>query len=170
MAETQKPTAEAREGRSEGCRAGHREVITAEVAGTFKSDLKRVMKARSINNQQDVHQRLLINLTVADLDAQAKVLLCVTPPIVVTEKVSRIIRAAGLKSLDDDQPEPDDEIDIPNNLPYSLKRQKTFLPRRAFETARKKWPTSSTFLFLCRFCFLRAKSCLHCQLRSFFWR
>jgi hypothetical protein len=31
----------------------------------------------------------------------------------VREKASRIIQAAGMKSLADDPPEPDDEIDIP---------------------------------------------------------
>lgn len=36
-----------------------------------------------------------------------------TTPFVVTEKVSRLIQAAGRKSLADDPPEPDDEIDIP---------------------------------------------------------
>jgi hypothetical protein len=34
-------------------------------------------------------------------------------PFVVTEKVSRIIRAAGMKSLADDPPEPEDEVDAP---------------------------------------------------------
>jgi hypothetical protein len=38
---------------------------------------------------------------------------CVTTPFVVSEKVSCTIREAGLKSLADDPPEPDDEIDIP---------------------------------------------------------
>ena len=38
---------------------------------------------------------------------------CVTTPFVVTEKVSQIIRAAGLMSLDDDPPEQSDEVDIP---------------------------------------------------------
>lgn len=33
-----------------------------------------------------------------------------TTPFVVSEKVSRIIRAAGLKSLAADPPEPEDEI------------------------------------------------------------
>ncbi|VVP34975.1 hypothetical protein PS870_04517 [Pseudomonas fluorescens] len=84
-----------------------------EVAGVFKPDLQRVMKAHGINNQQDIHQRLLINLIAADFETQAKMLQCVTTPFVVNEKVSRMIREAGLKSLADDPPEPDDEIDIP---------------------------------------------------------
>lgn len=45
--------------------------------------------------------------------AAAQMLECVTTPFVVTEKVSRIIRAAGLKSIADDPPEPDDEIEKP---------------------------------------------------------
>ena len=76
----------------------------------FKPDLQKVMKAHGINNQQDIHQRLLINLIAADFETQAWMLRCVTTPFVVTEKVSRLIRAAGLKSLADDPPEPDDEV------------------------------------------------------------
>ena len=56
---------------------------------------------------------MLINLIAADFDTQAKMLACVTTPFVVSEKVSRLIRAAGLKSLADDPPEPDDEIETP---------------------------------------------------------
>lgn len=81
-----------------------------EVAGVFKPDLQKVMKAHGINNQQDIHQRLLINLIAADFETAARMLRCVTTPFAVTEKVSRIIRAAGLKSLADDPPEPEDEI------------------------------------------------------------
>ena len=84
-----------------------------EVAGVFKPDLQKVMKAHGINNQQDIHQRLLINLIAADFKTQAQMLKCVTTPFVVTEKVSQLIRAAGLKSLADDPPEPDDEIETP---------------------------------------------------------
>jgi len=84
-----------------------------EVAGVFKPDLQRVMKAHGIKNQQEVHQLLLMNLIAADFETQAKMLSCVTTPFVVSEKVSRLIRAAGMKSLADDPPEPDDEIDIP---------------------------------------------------------
>jgi len=90
------------------------EKFTVEVAGVFKPDLKRVMAAHGINNQQDIHQRLLINLIAADFETQAKMLHCVTTPFVVTEKVSRMIRAAGMKSLADDPPEPEDEIEKPN--------------------------------------------------------
>lgn len=89
------------------------EKFTVEVAGVFKPDLKRVMAAHGINNQQDVHQRLLMNLIAADFETQAQMLKGVTTPLVVTEKVSRLIEVAGRKSLADDPPEPDDEIDIP---------------------------------------------------------
>ncbi|WP_395603773.1 hypothetical protein AB4P91_22790 [Pseudomonas sp. B21128] len=88
------------------------EKFTVEVAGVFKADLKAVMKAHGINNQQEIYQLLLMNLIAADFETQAKMLRCVTTPYVVTEKVSRLIEAAGLKSLADDPPEPEDEIEI----------------------------------------------------------
>lgn len=97
------------------------EKFQIEVAGVFKPDLQRVMKAHGINNQQDIHQRLLINLIAADFDTQAKMLECVTTPFVVSEKVSRIIREAGLKSLADYPPELEDEIDIPDNTYATLR-------------------------------------------------
>ena len=122
MAEVQQqePTAEAIKQRKKREKAAARdaalgvEKFTVEVAGVFKPDLKRVMAAHGINNQQDIHQRLLINLIAADFETQAKMLHCVTTPFVVTEKVSRMIRAAGMKSLADDPPEPEDEIEKPN--------------------------------------------------------
>lgn len=119
MAETQQPTAEALKQRRKREKAAATaaklgiEKFTVEVAGVFKPDLQRVMKAHGINNQQDVHQRLLANLIEADFETQAEMLHRDTTPFVVTEKVSRIIRAAGLKSLADDPPEPDDEIQRP---------------------------------------------------------
>lgn len=73
------------------------------------------MKAHGINNQQDIHQRLIINLIAADFETQAKMLRCVTTPFLISEKMSRLIKAAGMKSLADDPLEPDDEIDIPPN-------------------------------------------------------
>ncbi len=91
------------------------EKFTVEVAGVFKPDLKRVMAAHGINNQQEIYQLLLMNLIAADFDTQAQMLKCVTTPFVVTEKVSRLIEAAGMKSLADDPPEPDDEIVYKNN-------------------------------------------------------
>ncbi|WEJ03545.1 hypothetical protein N2A98_15445 [Pseudomonas sp. FJ2-5-13] len=114
--EEQQPTAEALKQRRKREKAAAKdaalgvEKFTVEVAGVFKGDLRKVMKAHGINNQQDIHQRLLINLIAADFETQAQMLKCVTTPFVVTEKVSQIIRAAGLKSLADDPPEPEDEI------------------------------------------------------------
>lgn len=90
------------------------EKFTVEVEGVFKPDLKRVMATHGINNQQEVYQLLLMNLIAADFETQAKMLRCVTTPYVVTEKVSRIIQAAGMKSLADDPPELEDEIEHPN--------------------------------------------------------
>ncbi|PYC33888.1 hypothetical protein [Pseudomonas protegens] len=93
--EEQQPTAEAikqrrkREKEAERNKAFGVEKFTIEVAGVFKRDLKKVMKAHGINNQQDIHQRLLINLIGADFETQAAMLRCVTTPIVVSEKVSR---------------------------------------------------------------------------------
>ncbi|WP_085631502.1 hypothetical protein [Pseudomonas sp. R16(2017)] len=116
MAEVQEPTKEAikqkkkREKTAAKDAALGVEKFTVEVAGVFKPDLKAVMKAHGINNQQDIHQRLLMNLIAADFETQAKMLRCVTTPFVVTEKVSRMIKAAGMKSLADDPPEPEDEI------------------------------------------------------------
>ncbi|MBE8594038.1 hypothetical protein IQK56_25715 [Pseudomonas sp. MAFF 301449] len=117
--EQQEPTAEAKKQRRKREKAAAKdaalgvEKFTVEVAGVFKPDLRKVMTAHGINNQQDIHQRMLINLIGADFETQAQMLKCVTTPFVVTEKVSRIIRAAGLKSLADDPPEPDDEIETP---------------------------------------------------------
>jgi hypothetical protein len=117
--EEQQPTAEALKQRRKREKAAAKdaalgvEKFTVEVAGVFKRDLRKVMKAHGINNQQDIHQRLLINLITADFETQAQMLKCVTTPFVVTEKVSQIIQAAGLKSLADDPPEPEDEITSP---------------------------------------------------------
>lgn len=117
--EEQQPTAEALKQRRKREKAAEKdaalgvEKFTVEVAGVFKGDLREVMKAHGINNQQDIHQRMLINLIAADFETQAQMLKCVTTPFVVTEKVSQLIRAAGLKSLADDPPEPEDEVETP---------------------------------------------------------
>jgi chemotaxis methyl-accepting protein methylase len=93
MAETQQPTAEALKQRRKREKAAETaaklgiEKFTVEVAGIFKKDLQRVMKAHGINNQQDIHQRLLMNLIAADFEAQANMLHIKTTPFVVTEKV-----------------------------------------------------------------------------------
>lgn len=119
MAEEQLPTAEALKQRRKREKAAAKaaalgvEKFTVEVAGVFKPDLKRIMKAHGFNNQQEVHQNLMRNLIAADFKTQAWMLRCVTTPFVVTEKVSRLIREAGMKSLADDPPEQDDNIDIP---------------------------------------------------------
>lgn len=117
--EQQEPTAEAIKQRRKREKAAAKdaalgvEKFTVEVAGVFKPDLKAVMKVHGINNQQEIYQLLLMNLIAADFETQAKMLRCVTTPYVVTEKVSRLIEAAGRKSLADDPPEPEDEIEIP---------------------------------------------------------
>ncbi|NMY81640.1 hypothetical protein HBO01_23455 [Pseudomonas rhodesiae] len=117
--EEQQPTAEALKQRRKREKAAAKdaalgvEKFMVEVAGVFKGDLRKVMKAHGINNQQDIHQRLIINLITADFETQAQMLRCATKPFVVTEKASQIIRAAGLKSLDYDPPEQSDEVDIP---------------------------------------------------------
>lgn len=119
MAEVQEPTKEAIKQKKKREKAAAKdaalgvEKFTVEVAGVFKPDLKRVMVAHGFNNQQEVYQNLLRNLIAADFETQAKMLRCVTTPFVVTEKVSRIIQAAGMKSIADDPPEPDDEIFTP---------------------------------------------------------
>ncbi|MDR8389264.1 hypothetical protein MKS85_27520 [Pseudomonas sp. JL2] len=118
MAEEQQPTAEALKQRRKREKAAAKAValgiekFTVEVAGIFKKDLQRVMKAHGINNQQEVYQ-LLMNLIAADFETQAQMLKCVTTPFVVTEKVSRLIEAAGTRSLANDPPELDDEVDVP---------------------------------------------------------
>ena len=114
--EEQQPTAEALKHRRKREKANEKnaalgvEKFTVEVAGVFKADLKRLMKQHGFNNQQEVFQNLLRNVIAADFETAAHMLKCVTTPFVVTEKVSRLIRAAGLKSLIDDPPEHDDEI------------------------------------------------------------
>jgi len=71
------------------------------------------MKQHGFNNQQEVHQALRRNVITAEFETAAQMLKCVTTPFVVTEKLSRPSRAAGMKSLQDDPPEPDDEIKLP---------------------------------------------------------
>jgi hypothetical protein len=87
MAETQQPTAEAPQAAPKAAALGVKK-FTVEVAGVFKPDLQRVMKVHGINNQQDVHQRLLMNLIAADFEGQAKMPRCVTTPYEPSE-VSR---------------------------------------------------------------------------------
>jgi len=118
--EQQEPTAEALKQRRKREKAAAKdaalgvEKFTVEVAGVFKADLKRLMKQHGFNNQQEVFQNLLLNVIAADFETAAQMLKCVTTPFVVTEKVSKIIRAAGLNSLAEDPPEPGDEIEKPS--------------------------------------------------------
>jgi len=118
MAETQQPTAEALKQRRKREKAAAKaaalgiEKFTVEVAGVFKPDLQRVMKAHGINNQQDVHQRLLMNLIGADFETQAKMLHRDTTPFVVTEKVSRDLYNKTMAELVAD---PGDEIISPSS-------------------------------------------------------
>lgn len=116
MAEVQEPTKEAIKQKKKREKAAAKdaalgvEKFTVEVAGVFKPDLKAVMKAHGINNQQDVHQRLLMNLIAADFETQAQMLKCVTTPFVVTEKVARHLRDAGLQHLAKHPGEEGDEV------------------------------------------------------------
>ncbi len=81
-----------------------------EVAGVFKPDLKRVMKEHGIDNQQDIHQRLLRNLIAADFETAAWMLRNVTTPYEITEKVSCVFRDESLAELKRD---PGDESFAP---------------------------------------------------------
>ncbi|MGF6152025.1 hypothetical protein [Pseudomonas fluorescens] len=116
MAEEQELTAEAIKQRKKREKAAARdaalgvEKFTVEVAGVFKPDLKRVMAAHGINNQQDIHQRLLTNLIGADFETQAWMLRGVTTPYEPSEKVSRAFYDQSLLMT---QQDPGDEIISP---------------------------------------------------------
>ena len=118
--EQQEPTAEALKQRRKREKSALKDAALGigkfqiEVAGVFKPDLQRVMKAHGINNQQDIHQRLLINLIAADFETQVKMLQCVTTPFVVSEKVSLQLKDAGLQHLAKYPGEPEDEIIMPD--------------------------------------------------------
>jgi hypothetical protein len=113
MAEEKELTEEAKKQRRKREKAAAKdaalgvEKFTVEVAGVFKPDLKRVMAAHGINNQQDIHQRLLINLIGADFETQAQMLKCVTTPFVITEEVSREFHNQSLLEISKD---PGDQI------------------------------------------------------------
>ncbi|EJN17289.1 hypothetical protein PMI36_05623 [Pseudomonas sp. GM79] len=117
MAEEQELTAEAKKQRRKREKAAARdaalgvEKFTVEVAGVFKPYLKRVMAAHGINNQQDIHQRLLINLIAADFETQAWMLRNVTTPYEIPEKVSR---AFYEKSMAEIMADPSDMIITPD--------------------------------------------------------
>lgn len=65
------------------------------------------MVAHGINNQQDIHQRLLKKLIDAVFDTQATMLRCVTTPFVVTEKGSRAFYNQSMLMI---QQDPGDEV------------------------------------------------------------
>jgi hypothetical protein len=113
MAEEKELTEEAKKQRRKREKAAAKdaalgvEKFTVEVAGVFKPDLKRVMAAHGINNQQDIHQRLLKNLISADFKTQAWMLRNVTTPYEIPEKVSR---AFYEKSMAEIAADPGDEM------------------------------------------------------------
>lgn len=116
MAEEQELTAEAIKQRKKREKSAAKdaalgvEKFTVEVAGVFKPDLKRVMAAHGINNQQDIHQRLLKKLIGADFETQAWMLRNVTTPYEPSEKVSR---AFYEKSMAEIAENPGDEVIYP---------------------------------------------------------
>ncbi|CAI8709763.1 hypothetical protein [Pseudomonas sp. IT-P291] len=120
--EQQEPTAEAikqRRKREKGAAKNAAlgiEKFTVEVAGVFKPDLKKVMAAHGINNQQDIHQRLLKNLIGANFETQAWMLRNVTTPYVIPEKVSQAFHEKSMAEL---AANPGDEIIAPVRMdPY----------------------------------------------------
>ena len=111
--EQQKPTAEAIKQREKREKENTKNAalgvgkFQVEVAGVFKPDLQKVMNAHGINNQQDIHQRLLMNLIAADFETQAQMLRCVTTPYEPSVKVSRAFHKESMSELARD---PGDEI------------------------------------------------------------
>jgi hypothetical protein len=99
------PTAEAIKQKKKRAKAAAKDVALGigkfqiKVAGVFKPDLKKVMKAHGINNQQDIHQRLLKNLIGADFETQSWMLRNVTTPYEPSEKVSRAFHDESLAEL-----------------------------------------------------------------------
>jgi hypothetical protein len=126
MVEEQQSTAEAikqrkkREKQAAKAAALGVEKFTVEVAGVFKPDLKRVMAAHGINNQQDIHQRLLINLIGADFETQIWMLRNVTTPYEPSEKVSRAFHSQSMLMI---QQDPGDEIITPGEESVELCEQ-----------------------------------------------
>jgi len=116
MAEEKELTEEAKKQRRKREKAAAKDAalgverFTVEVAGVFKPDLKRVMAAHGINNQQNIHQRLLKNLISADFDTQAWMLRNVTTPYEPSEKVSRTFYE---KSMVEVAENPGDEVIYP---------------------------------------------------------
>ncbi|WP_330216290.1 hypothetical protein [Pseudomonas sp. AM8] len=111
--EEQQPTAEALKQRRKREKAAEKdtalgvEKLTIEVAGIFKTDLKRLMKQHGFNNQQEVYQTLLRNVIAADFEVASQMLKCVTTPFVVSEKVSREFINQSLAELQRDPGDPE---------------------------------------------------------------
>jgi len=130
MAEVQEPTKEAIKQKKKREKAAAKdaalgvEKFTVEVAGVFKHDLKRVMAAHGINNQQEVYQLLLMNLIDADFETQAWMLRSVTTPYEPSEKVSR---AFYEKSVAEIAADPGDEVVKPPDP--TLEEKPSLLPR-----------------------------------------
>jgi len=119
MAEVQEPTKEAIKQKKKREKAAAKdaalgvEKFTVEVAGVFKSDLRRLMKEHGFNNQQEVYQNLLRNVIAADFETAAVMLRSVTTPFIIVEKVSQEFRNESLRILQDSPGEPEDEIICP---------------------------------------------------------
>jgi hypothetical protein len=111
MAEEQELTAEAKKQRKKREKEAAKNAALGigkfqiEVAGVFKPDLQKVMRVHGIDNQQDIHQRLLINLIGADFETQVWMLRCVTTPFVVSEKMSRAFHRESLSMIRHDSGE-----------------------------------------------------------------
>jgi hypothetical protein len=122
MAEEKELTEEAKKQRRKREKAAAKdaalgvEKFTVEVAGVFKPDLKAVMKAHGINNQQDIHQRLLKNLIQADFETQARMLQCVTTPYEPSARVLRQFRTATREYLTQHPGESEDEVIEPSSI------------------------------------------------------
>lgn len=120
--EQQEPTAEALKQRRKREKAAEKnaalgvEKFTVEVAGVFKSDLKRLMREHEFNNQQEVYQTLLRNVIAADFETAAQMLKCVTTPFVVSEKVSHEFHEKSIVKI---QQDPEDEVIPPTSYPFS---------------------------------------------------
>ncbi|GAB6406060.1 hypothetical protein [Pseudomonas sp. MHK4] len=135
MAENQQePTKEAIKQRKKREKSAAKDAVLGigkfqiEMAGVFKPDLQKVMKAHGINNQQDIHQRLLKNLIGADLETQVWMLRNVTTPYEPSEKVLRQLRAAGLQHLAKHLGEPEDEI-VDHAASYTKPEPRTGEPK-----------------------------------------
>ena len=76
-----------------GSRSAHRNGLSVRIGPEAGQN------AHGIDNQQDVHQRLLVNLIAAGFEAQAKMLQCATTPYEPSEKVSRELYEKSVAEL-----------------------------------------------------------------------